>query len=69
MKIVHNWTENTYKQYTIALESYTTYHNMTFPELLLEAEKDEETITKTGKRKIKKMIIKTFILWSKEKKK
>lgn len=57
MKIVHNWTENTYKQYNIALTSYTTYHNMTFPELLTEAEKDEETITKTGKRKIKQRLL------------
>jgi integrase len=67
MKLVHNWTENTYKQYQIALESYTTFHDMTFTELLQEAEKDEETITKTGKRKIKQRLLQYQIHLQEEK--
>lgn len=57
MKLVHNWTDNTYKQYQIALESYTTFHQQSFTELLTEAETDEETINKTGKRRIKTRLL------------
>ena len=57
MKLVHNWADNTYKQYQIALESYTTFHQQSFTELLTEAEEDEETINKTGKRRIKNRLL------------
>ena len=67
MKIIHNWTDNTYKQYQIALQSYTEFHEMTLTELIIEAETDEENIPKVGKRRIKQRLLQYQIHLQEEK--
>jgi len=57
MRILYNWSENTLKTYTSALNDYTTYQQATITELIREAEQDEENINKTSKRQIKTRLV------------
>lgn len=57
MSILYNWTNGTLKTYRTAIKDYTTFQKKTLPELLLEAEQEEETIPKTSKRTIKTRLI------------
>lgn len=65
MQMLNNWSKKTTEQYQTAIKQYTNYHNKTFPELIQEAEEDEENIHKTSKRRLKKRLT-TFQLHLKE---
>lgn len=51
--LLNKISESTKKLYEIAHNQYTTYHNMTWAELIQEAEEDENNIIKINKRRIK----------------
>ena len=57
MELVYTWSKGTKTNYTIALNSYTTFHHASFNELIREAENDEENNIKRSKRRIKQRLI------------
>lgn len=56
MKIMQNWSTNTYKQHESHLRKYCEFHETSFEDLLREAEEDEEKIRKVTKRRIKQRL-------------
>ena len=54
--LLNKITPNTHKIYDLVHTQYTTLHQMTWEQLLDEAEQDEQTIHKPSKRRIKKRI-------------
>lgn len=57
MKIIYNWSENTYHGYELILQRYTNFTGLSFQELIQEAETDETNIHKTNKRRIKRRLL------------
>ena len=57
LQLYSNWTQNTHRIYTSTLNSYCQYHKMTLPELISEAETDEETTHKVSKRQIRNRLL------------
>lgn len=54
--LLNQITPNTHKIYDLVHTQYTTLHQMTWEQLIQEAEQDEQTIPKPSKRRIKKRI-------------
>ena len=54
--LYRRWKPNTTQLYHITLRQYCEYHQATLPQLITEAENDEEHIHKVSKRTIKKRL-------------
>lgn len=68
MSLFYNWSNGTFKTYTTAINSYTSYHHETLTNLITEAEQDEENIPKQSKRKIKQRLIQYRLYLQEERK-
>lgn len=57
MKTIYRWSNGTYKLYQLILNQYTIFQGISFNDLIIEAETEEQTIHKPSKRRIKKRLI------------
>lgn len=57
MEVLYDWTPRTYKLYEYTWNDYLRFHNITYQELIDEAETDETKIVKINKRRIKQRLI------------
>ena len=69
MALIYQWSDNTYEQYKLIIEKWANFNQMTFQELIMEAETDETKIHKTSKRTIKKRLIQYHVYLQQKNKK
>ena len=69
LELYFQWKKQTSRDYNSTLNNYSSFHNLTLHELIIEAEREENTINKVNHRTIKKRLIKYILFLQEEGKK